>query len=257
MKPVGVEVPARGHRRAVAQHQVLLHRQPAQVDDPVLQAHRLGEVLVVELERRRLRRVQDLDIVRQHLDLAGEQVRIVAALGAGPHESRHADHELVAQRLGDREGRDPVRIEDDLHEALAVAQVDEDDAAVVAAAVHPAHQRHGLGEVAAVDAAAVIGALQGILQRCCGRNRSGGVGSVRTASARAARDGAAARRRQPLQFRGSAAGAGGRRGALPGAPHAGGRRRRGETTPIEMMYLSASSTDMSSSRTLSFGTMTK
>ena len=31
----------------------------------------------------------------------------------------------------------------------------------------------------------------------------------------------------------------------------------GATTPIEMMYFSASSTDMSSSRTLVFGTMTK
>ena len=31
-------------------------------------------------------------------------------------------------------------VEDDLHDAFAVAQVDEDDPAVVAAAMHPAHQ---------------------------------------------------------------------------------------------------------------------
>ena len=69
-------------------------------------------------------------------------------------------HELVAQRLGGREGVGAVGVADDLHQAFAVAQVDEDDAAVVAAAMHPAHQRDGLAEVAAVDAAAIVGAFQ-------------------------------------------------------------------------------------------------
>ena len=53
-------------------------------------------------------------------------------------------HEFVAQRLGGRERRGAVGIADDLHEAFAVAQVDEDDAAVVAAAMDPARQRDGL-----------------------------------------------------------------------------------------------------------------
>ena len=114
----------------------------------MLQAHRLRQVLVVELERRRLRRVQDLEVVGEHLDLAGHEVRIGAALGAQAHEPRHADHELVAQRFGGGERRGAVGIEDDLHEAFAVAQVDEDDAAVVAAAMDPAHQRDRLAEVA-------------------------------------------------------------------------------------------------------------
>ena len=42
-----------------------------------------------------------------------------------------------AVRLGRR-----LRVEDDLHQAGAVAQVDEDEAAVVAAAVHPARDAH-------------------------------------------------------------------------------------------------------------------
>ena len=74
------------------------------------EAHGLRQVLVVELERRRLRRVQDLDLVREHLDLAGHEVRIGAAFGPQAHEARHADHELVAQRFGgseaSRRGRD-------------------------------------------------------------------------------------------------------------------------------------------------------
>jgi hypothetical protein len=65
-----------------------------------------------------------------------------------PHASGHRDAELVAQRFGDRERRRAIRIADDLHETLAVAEVDEDDAAVVAPAMDPARQRHGLVEVA-------------------------------------------------------------------------------------------------------------
>ena len=52
----------------------------------------------------------------------------------------------VAKRRG------AVGIAHDLRQAFAVAQVDEDHAAVVAAAVRPAGQRDGLVELAAVDA---------------------------------------------------------------------------------------------------------
>ena len=48
--------------------------------------------------------------------------------------------------FGDGEGGGAVGIAHHLHQALAVAQVDEDDAAVVAAAMDPAHQRDGLAE---------------------------------------------------------------------------------------------------------------
>ncbi len=75
-----VQVLADLDRDPVAQHQVVLHLRPAQVQHTVRQARRLGEVLVVELERRRDRRVQDLEFVAQHLDLAAAQVRV---LGSG------------------------------------------------------------------------------------------------------------------------------------------------------------------------------
>ena len=105
----------------------------------------------------------------------------------------------------------------DLHEALAVAQVDEDDAAVVAAAMDPAQSGDGLVEMAAVDAATVVGAFHLTL-----------FSATRTGAMRARSRGAA-------------------HASLP----------RGATTPIEMTYFSASSTVMSSSRTFDFGTITK
>ena len=85
---VAVEEAARRLRRGVAQAQVLLHRVAPQVEDAVLEAHRLREVVVVELERRRERRVEDLDFVRQHLDLARAQVRIDGARGPRAHHAR-------------------------------------------------------------------------------------------------------------------------------------------------------------------------
>ena len=217
----------------------------------MLEPDGLRQVLVVELERRRQRRIQDLDFVREHFDLAGDEVRIGAAFRAQPHEPGHANHELVAQRLGNRERVDAIRIEDDLDEAFAVAQIDEDHAAVVAAPVHPAHQRDRLAQMAAIDASTIIGAFQIILQRvlrslraawgATRRPRTLWLGATATASS---------------QFRGFAVEADtGSRATGFGA--GAGPRRRGATTPIEMMYLSASSTDMSSSRTLSFGTITK
>jgi hypothetical protein len=47
----------------------------------------------------------------------------------------HLEHELRAHAVGEREGFLAVRIADHLGEALAVAQVDEDHATVVAAPV--------------------------------------------------------------------------------------------------------------------------
>ena len=230
MKPVRVEVAARRHRGAVAQHQVLLHLRPAQVEHAVLEAHGLGQVLVVELERRRQRRVEDLDLVREHLDLAGHEVRVDRAFGARPHEAGHARcTNSLRSVLGGRERRGAVRVADDLHQAFAVAQVDEDDAAVVAAAMDPAHQRDGLAEVAAVDAAAVVGAFQGVLREgdAYGRGGDGGAGRP----SRAGPPCAAARATLPGQFRDAGGRVGDARrvaasGGRPGGARARAARRR-------------------------------
>ncbi len=188
--------------------------------------------------------------MRKHLDLAGDEVRIGAAFGAQPHQPGDADHELVAQRFRDGERAGAIRIEDDLHEAFAIPQVDEDDPAVVAATVHPAHQRDRRSEMAAVDASTIVSALQGILQRVLQAV------AVRGESGRDGQDGRAAARPRHAALR-RRVNFGERTAAGSGAGAGAGCRRRGETTPIEMMYLSASSTDMSSSRTALFGTITK
>jgi hypothetical protein len=53
-----------------------------------------------------------------------------------------------------------LRVENDLRNASAVAQFEEDEIAVVAAAVDPAHQDHLLAGVGGSQIAAHVGAFQ-------------------------------------------------------------------------------------------------
>jgi hypothetical protein len=167
--------------------------------------------------------VEHLDVVAEDLDLARGQVGVLGAGGTAAHLAAHLQHELVAHRLGDLEHLGAVGVAHHLHQALAVAQVDEDHAAVVAAAVHPAANGDDLVEVGGGDFAAVVSSHVGFRQ-VPGAERPG------KHSARLSIQ------RWPSSFVGSA-----------GTP--AGLRNGGATTPIEMMYLSASSTLMSSSMT--------
>ncbi|KAG0761270.1 hypothetical protein G6F22_018915 [Rhizopus arrhizus] len=130
------------------------------VQHAVRQAGRFRQVVVVQLERRRDRRVQDFDFLAQHFDFARGQFAVRGASRTFAHETGDADAEFVAQALGGGEGG-VVRIEPDLGQARAVAQVDEDDPAVVAAAVHPAVQGDGLAEMVTANLAGVAGTHAG------------------------------------------------------------------------------------------------
>jgi len=154
---LAVEVLAHLQRSLVTQHQVLLHLRAAQVEHPVRQARDLGQVLVVELERRRHARVEDLQPLAQHLDLPADEVGVGRTLGPRTHQAADLDAELVADLLGGAEHLGPVGVTHHLHQTLAVAQVDENDTAVVAAAVDPAEQGHGLADELAVHQAGIFG----------------------------------------------------------------------------------------------------
>ena len=152
-----VQITAHRHRHAVAQHQVLLHRRATQVQHPVGQADVLGQVLVIELEGRRHRRIQHLQFVAQHLDLAALDRVVAGARGTATHLAGDADAVLVAQALGRGEGLGPIGIADHLGQALAVAQIDEDHAPVVPTPVDPPQQGHfliemGLGHITDITA---------------------------------------------------------------------------------------------------------
>ena len=124
----------------VAQHERLDHVAAAQVERAVAQAQRLVERdVLVERKRRRLRLGQQLHVADLQLDRAGREVGVDVALLAQHDVAGDADDVLAAQPLGGGEQLGPVLgMKDELQQSRAVAQVDEDQPAVVAAAVHPA-----------------------------------------------------------------------------------------------------------------------
>ena len=144
------------HGHPIPQHQVFLHRLAPQIEDPMREAHRLGQVFIIQLKRRRDRGIEDFQVMCKHLHLACGEIRIDRSLGTPAHRPDHAQAVLAAHALGVGEGLGPVRIADDLDQPLAIAQVDEDDPAVVAAAVRPAVQGDGVPEVRGVDLAAIM-----------------------------------------------------------------------------------------------------
>ena len=69
-KTIGVQKLAHRHRHFVAQHQVFLHVRTAQIEHAVSQACGLGQVVIIQLERRCDRRVQHHEFMAQHFNLA-------------------------------------------------------------------------------------------------------------------------------------------------------------------------------------------
>jgi hypothetical protein len=78
--------------------------------------------------------------VREDLHLTGGQLGVDRTGGPAPHLSADAQDELVAHALGDAERLRSIRVAYHLRQSLAVAQVDEDHAAMVAAPVCPSAQ---------------------------------------------------------------------------------------------------------------------
>ena len=94
--------------------------------------------VLVDLERQRRGLVEDLDAVGDHLDVAGGQGRVLVPLRPAADVARDAQHELVAQAVGDGFVADH-----DLDDARGVAEVEERHPAVVAAPGHPSREGDG------------------------------------------------------------------------------------------------------------------
>src|SRR5690606_6935750 len=126
----------------------------AHVEVPVLEPDLLVDVDVAldgERQRRGLR--QHLDVGGGDLDLPGRQLGVLVALGPDPALPGDLDAELRAQVV-----RGVLLTEHHLRGARGVPQVDERDAAVVAAAADPAGQRDLLPGVLPAERARLVGA---------------------------------------------------------------------------------------------------
>ena len=116
-----------------------------------------AQVIVIELERRGHRRVENNQLVAQHLDLAAAQVVIGGATRALAHHAAHLYAELVTQAFGAGEHIGAIRVADHLHIPLAVAHIDKNHTAMVAPAVDPSTQGNRLTQQGFGHQTAIVG----------------------------------------------------------------------------------------------------
>jgi len=143
--------------------EVAPHLRAAQVEIAVGQPQVLVHAVatdVIERERGRVGDIVNLELTRHDFDPAGRQAGVLRARGPGHDAAGDSDHRLRLQMLqlaGER--RVVVRLQLHLGDALAVAQVDENDAALIADRVHPAEQGDGRPDVGHGELGTVVSAL--------------------------------------------------------------------------------------------------
>ena len=145
----------------MAKNEDLLHRGAAEVEIAVLEAEFLvGLGGTIDFERGRWRGVEDFELSGADLDCPSLELGVFLAREPGVDDSSNADDVLVAQivRGSHRAGTVPrvgtLRLEDDLSQTIAIAQVDEDQAAVVATGIDPAVEDDLLADVVSGQLAA-------------------------------------------------------------------------------------------------------
>ena len=161
-----------------AQLEARLHLGPAQIHIAIAQTHLFahGGVLI-KLKRRRSGAVEDVDFLAQHLDFTGGHGRVERGLTARPNAATHLQHVFAAHAIGGLKMLWRIRIEHHLHDALAIAQIEEDHAAVIPAAIHPPAEGHCLVDVRGSQEPAVMAAHGGVFpcfKKCSGLSGAAG-----------------------------------------------------------------------------------
>ena len=132
----------------MARTNVLAHALAAQVQVAVLHPHVFVGQLTVELEGQHVGLVEHFELGGHDFDLAGAELGVFCACEACSHLAGDLQHVFITQVMAlGGELSVLFRAENDLGQAFAVAQVDEDDAAMVAGRIHPATECDGLADV--------------------------------------------------------------------------------------------------------------
>ncbi len=143
-----MHAPAQRRRDGEALHDNGVQRLAAEIQEAVGEAQVLGVVGLAEHgDGKLLGFRQHLDLGGVELDLTRRQLGVGRALGALAHLAVDADDPLGAHGLGGLEGG-AVGIGHDLRQAVMVAKIDEQHAAVVAHAVDPARKARRLADIA-------------------------------------------------------------------------------------------------------------
>ena len=137
-----VEIHADRLHDFMALAQADLHALAAQIEIPVRHAEVFGDLrggLIVQRERRRFALVQNPDEVGTDFNVARRELRVGHVRRAGLDHAFDLDDVLAVRALREVPRLLRIaRVENHLRHAVAVAQVDENHAAVVAYGLHPA-----------------------------------------------------------------------------------------------------------------------
>ncbi len=160
---------------------VLVQSVAAQVEEAVFEANVFRIIrLAKHRQRQFLRLGKHFDRAGENLHLTGRQVLVDRLVCACLHLAIDTDHPFATNAFSRLERR-RIGIGDDLRHAVMIAQIDEQEAAMVAHAMHPAGQAHirahvgfsefGAGMAAIAMHGHIIRVLEFVLGR--GRNRPG------------------------------------------------------------------------------------
>ncbi len=156
------QVFADGQRDFVPQFDVELHGVAAQIDVAIFEAHLfVGQDRVGGKKWQRLGYIQNAQIFDNEFDFSGGNVGIDGVRVALFHGSDRCDDEFVAQGLGFLvNGGVQFVVEDDLRDAGAVAEVDKDNLAEVAAAVDPSHEHNFFASIGEPEGSAHMSSFE-------------------------------------------------------------------------------------------------
>ena len=155
------------------QLQHALHLRSPQIEVAVSKPQRLvGLHAVLDQERRRLRLRQDLHRGPHDLDLPRRELRVDRAIGTRLHPAFDTDHGLAPKVLGGRvrvaganlqidlwiifHSLGCKRVEYNLDDSLAIAQVEKDHPAMIALVCHPTAQDDILARVMRAELSACV-----------------------------------------------------------------------------------------------------
>ena len=134
----------------------LCHLRAAEVEVAVLEALILGVVRVAEVNRERGRLIDDIELLCLDLNLAGRHLLVGLVLRTASDRALHLNAVLVAEFLRLCYKLWVLRIEADLDNSPAVAHVNENEPAEIAALLNPAEQMHGSADIGLPEIATVV-----------------------------------------------------------------------------------------------------
>jgi len=141
-EPLFLEIVPRNRGGPAAQEKIFLDFGAAQIEITVFQADVLGDLVVaVDHEGRGPGFVEDFQLQDHDLDGACFQLRIFHALGPSAYPSQDGQDVFATNPVGLLVALGAeFRVEDNLNQTGPVPQIDENDTAVVPAAMGPSHE---------------------------------------------------------------------------------------------------------------------